>query len=99
MTTQTEMIEMAREVERLRKRYRGKRGHDPRKIYSRTRLGLPDKLQDDEVLEQLRKGLSDKQIAYALGVKTYEINRVMRRLRKQYGVTNRVQLLIKAGKV
>jgi DNA-binding CsgD family transcriptional regulator len=45
-----------------------------------------------EILQGLEQGLSDKEIALRLAISTYAVDYHMRQLRRQFGVRNRVQL-------
>ncbi len=55
------------------------------------RTGLPPRLQ--QVLEALRQGMSEKEVAAALGLSPHTVHNHVKRLHRRFGVANRAALL------
>jgi DNA-binding CsgD family transcriptional regulator len=57
----------------------------------------PMSATQQSILESLLRGLSDKEIAYALGLSSHAVDYHMRQLRRRFGARNRVQLVSAAA--
>lgn len=57
----------------------------------------PMSATQQSILDALLRGLSDKEIAYTLGLSSHAVDYHMRQLRRRFGVRNRVQLVSAAA--